>query len=86
MVHTALQLWKLSCAHLIKTALIMLHPLLQIKITSYQTHRKPRRLAVFLQLLKLSCAHLIKTPFYFITDADTFYLNPFSAGSFLTKF
>jgi Family of unknown function (DUF6492) len=32
------------------------------------------------QLLKLGCAHLIKTPFYLITDADTFYLNPFSAG------
>jgi hypothetical protein len=32
------------------------------------------------QLLKLGCAHLIRTPFYLITDADTFYLNPFSAG------
>lgn len=36
-----------------------------------------------MQLLKLGCAHLIKTPFYLITDADTFYLNPFSAGKLL---
>ncbi len=32
------------------------------------------------QLLKLACAHLIRTPYYLITDADTFFLNPFSAG------
>lgn len=31
------------------------------------------------QLLKLACAHLVPTPFYLITDADTFYLNTFSA-------
>ena len=37
------------------------------------------------QLLKLGCAHLIETPFYLITDADTFYLNPFSAGELLLE-
>lgn len=34
-----------------------------------------------MQLLKLACAHLVTTPFYLITDADTLYLNPFSAGA-----
>lgn len=38
------------------------------------------RIATTLQLLKLACGHLVTTPFYLITDADTFYLNPFSAG------
>jgi hypothetical protein len=37
-----------------------------------------------MQLLKLGCAHLITTPFYLITDADTFYLNRFSAGKLCT--
>ena len=36
---------------------------------------------LLVQLLKLACGHLIPTPFYLITDADTFYLNPFSAGA-----
>mmetsp|Transcript_1620 Transcript_1620/g.4762 ORF Transcript_1620/g.4762 Transcript_1620/m.4762 type:complete len:408 (+) Transcript_1620:267-1490(+) len=37
------------------------------------------------QLLKLACAHLVTTPYYLITDADTFFLNPFSAGDLFHK-
>lgn len=31
------------------------------------------------QVLKLACGHLIETPYYLITDADTFFLNPFGS-------
>jgi hypothetical protein len=37
--------------------------------------------SVIPQVLKLGCGHVVKTPYYLITDADTFFLNPFGAGA-----
>lgn len=37
------------------------------------------------QVLKLGCGHVVKTPYYLITDADTFFLNPFGAGDIMER-